>query len=224
MQDVSRRRDRIRTEEQVLACFLCRCYQPECRCSIAGDGSVAAWLTSRTCRTRQTNLVHRQSQVLAVVITIDHHLGVRCNESRFLLELVLQQMNGFIHRFVKEPIDKTEGEHVTALQDGLIVHAGLLERLFGQRCQRHRNYLHGLWDAKFREGVLRMILGFLEVFVGQCVRINNHDGMTVIERELIIEMRLRMVEMRTQSTYLERRGIHGYNHVGFVARRIYFAS
>ena len=69
-----------------------------------------------------------------------------------------------------------------------------------------------------------MVLRFLQVFFTQRVGIYNHDRMAVIERKLVIEMRLGMIEVRTQRAYFQRRRIHCYNHIGFVARSIDFAT
>ena len=65
-----------------------------------------------------------------------------------------------------------------------------------------------------------MVLRFLQVFVRQRVRIDDDDGMAVKERELILELRLGMVEMRTQGTHFERRGIHRDDDIRFVSGRI----
>ena len=143
------------------------------------------------------NLMNAQCQVLAVVITVHHHFGVRCHERRFLLELILQQMNRLVHRFVEQPTDQTESEHVTALEHRFIIHAGLLERLFGQRRQRHRHNLHRLRDIQLRERIIGVIERFLQILVRQRIGIHDHNRMTVIERELLVIMRLRVIKMTT---------------------------
>ena len=74
--------------------------------------------------TLYSDLVHREGQILSVVIAVHHHFGVRSNESRFLLELILQQMNGFVHRFVEEPADESQRKHITALEHGFVIHPG----------------------------------------------------------------------------------------------------
>ena len=46
----------------------------------------------------------------------------------------------------------------------------------------------------------------------------------MIERELIIVVRLRMIEMTSQRADFQRRSIHRYDHVGLVARGEYVLS
>ena len=218
MQDIGCRRDRIRTEEETFACFLGSSYQSPCRRFVAGDRGVG---TVRLVRMAvQMNLGDIERKVLTVVIAIDHHFGVRSDERGFLFEFVLQQVNRLVHRFIEQPADEAQGEHVTALEDGFVVHAGFRQGLFGERRQRHGHYLHGLGDAEFRERIVRMVLRFLQVFVRQRVRIDDDDGMAVKERELILELRLGMVEMRTQGTHFQCRGIHRDDDIRFVAGRI----
>ena len=106
-------------------------------------------------------------------------------------------MDCFLHRLIKEPIDKAQSEHIPAFEDGFIIHSALAERLFGKRRERDRHNLYGLRDAQLRKRIIRMVLRFLEVFVGQRISVNDDDGMAMIERELLIKMRLRVIEMRT---------------------------
>ena len=42
-----------------------------------------------------------------------------------------------------------------------------------------------------------MVLRFFEVLIGQRIGINDDNRVTMIEGELLIKMRLRMIEMRT---------------------------
>ena len=142
-------------------------------------------------------LVDGKRKVLAVVVAIDYDFRVRRDECRLFLELVFEQVNSLLHRFVKEPVDEAEREHVAALEDGLIIHARVLECLFGQRRQGYRHNLYGLRDAEFRERIVRVIERLLEVFIGERVGVHYDHGVTVIKGKMIIEMRLRMVEMRT---------------------------
>ena len=69
-----------------------------------------------------------------------------------------------------------------------------------------------------------MILRFLQIFLRQRIRIYNHDCVPVVERKIIVKMRLRMIEMRTQCTYLQRRSVHRYDDIRFVTWGIHFAS
>ena len=72
----------------------------------------------------QMNLGDIERKVLTVVIAIDHHFGVRSDERGFLFEFVLQQVNRLVHRFIEQPADEAQSEHVTALEDGFVVHTG----------------------------------------------------------------------------------------------------
>ena len=118
-------------------------------------------------------LLHVEGEVLTVVVTIDHHFGVRSHERRFLLELLFEKMNRFLHRFVEQPVDQTERKHIPAFEHGFVVHTGVFECLFGQRGKGYRHNLHALRDSQFLKGILRVILRFLKVFVGQRIRIYN---------------------------------------------------
>ena len=145
MEDIRCRRDGIRTKEEVLTRFLCRGDKAPCRRFISGDGGIRTVCFRRL--TFQTDLIDRQGQVLTVVITIDHNLGIRRNEGGFLLEFLFEQMDCFLHRLIKEPIDKAQSEHIPAFEDGFIIHSALAERLFGKRRECDRHNLNGLRDA-----------------------------------------------------------------------------
>ena len=61
-----------------------------------------------------------------------------------------------------------------------------------------------------------MVLRLLQILIRQRVCIHNHNRLTMIERKMVIIMRLRMIEMTTECTYLEGRGIHSHNNIGLV--------
>ena len=196
MENIRRRRDRIRPQEEVLTCFLGCSNETERRRSVARYGGIDTLLLTIVTRLTEANLVYTKCHISAVVVTVNHHFRIRSDERRFLLELILQQVNRFIHGFVEQPADKTQGEHVSALEHGFIIHAGVLQRLFGQRRQGYRHNLYTLGDTQFRKRVIGMILRFFQVLICQAIGIYQHDGMTMIQRKLLIVVRLRMVEMR----------------------------
>ena len=131
----------------MLAGFLCRRDKSPSRRFITGDRGIATGLFAGGIGFIQVNLHDIERKVLAVVIAVHHHLRVRRDESRFFLELVFQQVDCFLHRLVEQPVDKTEREHVTALEDGFIIHPAVFQRLFGQRRQSHRHDLYRLGNT-----------------------------------------------------------------------------
>ena len=94
---------------------------------IAGYRGISALCFGLLALGIQVDLMNTQRQVLTVVISVHHHFGIRCNESRFLLELILKQMNRFVHRLVKQPAYKTQRKHIPALEDRFIIKAGFLQ-------------------------------------------------------------------------------------------------
>ena len=165
VQDVGGRRDGIATQEEVLAGLLGCGDQSPCGGLVTGNRRITAvglWLLVVGI---QVNLVDRECQVLAVIIAIDEHLGVRGYQGRFLLKLILQQVDGLVHRFVEQPAYQSQRKHVAALEHRLVVHAGVFQCLFGQRGQRQGYDLYALRDAQFLKGILGVVLRLLQVLV-----------------------------------------------------------
>ena len=69
-----------------------------------------------------------------------------------------------------------------------------------------------------------MVLRFLKILVRQRVCIDNNDGVAMIECELVIVVRLRMVEMAAERAHFECRCVHGHNDIRLIARCKNFAS
>ena len=88
--------------------------------------------------------------------------------------------------------------------------------------------LNGFYAKTYEEELPNKNM-FVSFMVDQ-VDINNWlsalgiDNLNNTQRELLIEMRLRMVEMTTERADLERSGIHRYDHIRLVSRRIDFRT
>ena len=146
--------------------------------------------------------VHRQ--VLAVVVAVGQHFHVRRDQGGFLLELVLQEMDGVVNGAVEEPAHQTQREHVLRADDGFVVETRVFQALFRERRQRHGNDLHRLFQAQLHEGVVGLVEGFLQVLGREGVHVADNHGVVV---DIL-------------HVHLQRRSVHRHQHVRFVTGRI----
>ena len=154
----------------------------------------------------QTDLIDGEREILAVVKAVREHFDIVRNELRLLGELLFEEVNGLVNRSIEKPADYAEGEHVAGLEDGLIVEAAVLERLFGERCERYRHNLHRFRDIEFGKRIVGLVLRFLKVGLSESVGIDDEDSMLVEELLLHADF--------------ECGRVHRYNYIGLVAGRV----
>ena len=111
---------------------------------------------------------------MSIVITCLHHLDVILCDSRFLGEFLFQEVGDQGEVTVEEPADQSEGEHITAFQDRLVVHACVSQTILDHRRQRALDDTVGV-DTHLAQVILTLKLCFLQVFgtEGVCVDDNR---------------------------------------------------
>ena len=144
--------------------------------------------------------------VVAVVIAGLHHLDVILCNGRLLGKLLLQEISHQRQVAVEKPADESEGKHVAALQNGLVVHAGVGQTLLDHRCQRTLDDVVGV-DAHLAQIVLTLELCLLQVFRPERVGVDDNRSTG-----------LGIAVLRLQCC-----GVHGHQHVALVARGVNLA-
>ena len=146
---------------------------------------------------------HAGVYVVAVVVAGVHHLDVVLGYLRLLGELVAQEILHQRQVAIEEPADNAQGEHVAAFQDGLVVHAAVGQtRLHHLRDGARHDAV--LVYAHLSEVVVAVELGLAQIVGSEAVGVDDDGG-----------LRLGILVLR-----LERRGVHGHEHVALVARRV----
>ena len=121
MKNICSRRDRVRTEIQFQASLLSCGDQTVCGSLVTVDIHIDTLLSGF--RLHRISVGNRRVRVVSVIVARLDHLDVRLSHTWFLSELLLQHVSGDVGVAVEQPADQTEGEHVTALQDSLRIHA-----------------------------------------------------------------------------------------------------
>ena len=136
---------------------------------------------------------------MSVVVSGVEDLDVGFCHVGFLSEFLAQELFGCVKVSVEEPADESYGEHVAALEHGLVVHSGVgeavLDHLGDGGCD------DVLLDAELLDGVVGR--EFCLVKVGLLEAVGVDDDACGLLGELVL--------------CLERCGVHGNEHVAEVA-------
>ncbi len=198
VQDVGRRGDRVRAEEDRQARALPGGDEPEGQRLVAGDVAVAA----RRHR-RGLDLVADREGLgrLAVVEAGAERGDVGRGDRGLAAELSLEEAHRALGRPVVHPRQQAEREHVLRALGLLLAQTRVGERLEGEGGQRHAHQLPAVERAVL-QGVLRVPdLG--QVARGELVAVGDEQA----------------AAGQVDDVRLERRGVHHDQHVRGVARR-----
>ena len=100
--------------------------------------------------------------VVTVVITSLNNLDVSLSDCRLLSELLAEEVSNEVKVTAEEPAYKTKGEHITALEHSLIVHACVSKSLLHDCCDRALD--NTVWvNTHLTEVVLSLESSLLEV-------------------------------------------------------------
>ena len=114
MENVGCRGDRITAEEERTSALLRSHNQAPCGCGVAVHVGVNTWADVVALDAVGRN---RSVDVVSVVITGLHHLGISLENRRFLGKLVFELAQSAFERTVEEPADKAEGKHIFATEN-----------------------------------------------------------------------------------------------------------
>ena len=137
----------------------------------------------------------------AVIVPGLNHLDVSLGHSRLLGELLTQEVVDQFEVAVEEPAHEAQGEHVAAFQHALVVHVLVLE-----------TRLDHLSDWACHHAVV-VYAHLLKVVIGLELRLVKVVGS---ERVGVYYDSGRWLGIFVLS--LQRRGVHGHEHVALVAR------
>ena len=202
VQDIGSGSDRIRTEEETQTGFLGGGNQAVRGGLVAGDVHVAS--RHLLFRLDAVGGGHARVGVVTVVITSLNHLDVILCNSRLLGKLLTQEIGNEAQVAVEQPAHQTQGKHIAALQDGLVVHACVFQAVLHHRGQWAGHHAVGV-DAHLAEVVVGLEGSFLQVFRTKRVGVDDNRS-----------LRLSIAVLR-----LERGGIHRHEHVAEVARGVH---
>ena len=204
VQDVSSRSNRIRTQEETQTSLLGSSNQTVRSGLVAGDVHIASG--HFLFRIDAIGGRHARVGVMAIVITSLHHLDIVFCNSRFLGKFLAQEIGNEAQVAVEQPAHQSQRKHVAALQDGLVVHAGILQALFHHSRKRTSHHAVGV-DAHLAQIVFGLERSFLEVFRSERVGVDD-DGSLRFSIAVLC---------------LERSSVHSHEHVAEVARGIHLA-
>ena len=138
---------------------------------------------------------------MTVVVTSLNHLDISLCNCGLLGKFLLQEVEGNIQITVEEPADKSEGKHITAFQDSLIVHPGIGKCILYHLCERTLDHAVRI-NAHFTEVVFRLEGSLLQVVGTERVRIYDNRSLWLCIFQLS----------------LQRSRIHGHKHIGLITR------
>ena len=146
---------------------------------------------------------HRGVGVGTIVVACFHDADVGLCHGRFLGKLLMEELLHQADLAVEEPAHQSEGEHVAALQDGLVVHAAILQAILHHCGDGASHHVVGV-DLHLAQVVVACELRLLQVGGTKGVGVDDDGcqrfGVAVLS--------------------LERRCVHGYEHVTLVAWRV----
>ena len=193
-----RRSDRIRTAEERQPGFLGGGAQAPCRRHVAVDGAVGALFERR--RGHGVGVGELMGVGRIVIARVDSQLVGFCHDRIFPCEFGLQIFVCVRFGTVEEVEADAQREHVLALDHGLVVQSGLLERF-----ARHRRDVGDddvvFVQSELRDRIERGESRFLEMLFGDRIAVDDH-------RRALLE---------PFAVGFERCGVHGYEHVAVVA-------
>ena len=99
---------------------------------------------------------------MSVVITSLNHLDVSLSNGGLLGELLLQEVAYEIQVTIEEPANQSEGEHVTALQHGLVVHTCISQTVLHHRGKRALDHAIRI-DIHLTKVILSLELSFFQI-------------------------------------------------------------
>ena len=203
MQDVGSGSDGVGAEVKAETCLLSRCNKTVCGGLVAGDIHITS-----------LNLVFgfdaiyvggTAVRIVSVVVTCLNHLYISLCDARFLGKLVFEEVERDFEVAVEEPTYQTEGEHIAAFEDALVVHTRIGEAVLHHRCEGAEDNAVGV-DAHFAEVVFGCKLRLLQV--GRLETIGIDDNSCIRLCIFILSF--------------EGCGVHSHKHVAFVARSVNF--
>ena len=164
MQNIRSRRNRVRTQIQLQACFLSSCHQTVCRRFITVDIHVFSRLF--LCLARH-GIAHGYGSmgVFAEMIPVVEHLHVGFGNFRFLGKFLAQDFFAHLHITMEQPTYQPQSKHVLCTQDRLVVQPAVLQTFLthGSDSCRHDFIL----DTQFRERIFQRKLGLFQVTFGK---------------------------------------------------------
>ena len=149
---------------------------------------------------------HRSMDVMPVVVAAGEHFGVGFVDGRFFPRICFSKVKCGIERAVEEPAHQSERENIAAAKHRLHVEAGLGKRAFHHRRDGHFHNLRVQSDFFVR------IVGCVECFF----QVRFFEGIDVDNGNAAFFEEFRVL--------LQGCRIHGYQHVGQIARRMHAFS
>ena len=160
MEDIRSRSDGVATQIQTKTCFLS-----------SGNQSVGSSLVSCNIHISSRHLLLRFDAiscgntgmgVMTIVETSLHHLDVVLGNSRLLGELLTKEISHQVQVAVEQPADQSEGEHITALEHGLVIHTGVGQAFLHHGCQRTLDHSVGI-NTHLSQIILCLESGLLQI-------------------------------------------------------------
>ena len=199
VKNVGGRGDRVAAEEQWAAALFRSHNEAPSGGFVAIDVGVDAGLCSIALDAVGRN---RSVNVVTVVITALHHLGVGFVDGGFLGKLVLEHVKRAFERAVEEPAHKAERKHIAALEGSFVVETTVGECCLDERSHRHFHYLStNLGESDFIVRCVGGIERFVEV--GFLKRIDVDDSHATFLEEFYV--------------LLKRSSVHRNEHIALVA-------
>ena len=137
--------------------------------------------------------------IVAVVVAGAEHFGVGLVHCGLLGKFLMEHLQRCLFGAVEQPAEQAEHEDVAAFQNGFYVHAAVGQRGLGHR--RYGHFHHLSRDSQLLDGVVGLEQRLLEPFGLEGVDVND-DYSALFEKLVAL---------------LQGGGIHGYQHVAFVA-------
>ena len=205
MKDIGGRSNRIATQIQTETCFLSSSNQSVGSSLITCDIHISSrhlFLRFNTIGGGNTGM-----GVMTIVETCLYHLDVVLGDSWFLGKLLTKEISHQVQITVEQPAYQSEGEHITALEDSLVVHTAVLKTLFYHGCQRALNHTVGI-NTHLSQIILCLERSLLEIIRSEGVCIDD-DGSLWLGVAILS---------------LQRCGIHGHQYITQITRRINLSS
>ena len=203
MQHVGSRGDGVGAEEQFQSGFLGGGDEAVGRGLVAGDVHVASGHL-HLALDAAGGVCDGGVCIVSVVPSGVDDLDVGFGHFGLLAELLADEVFGYLEVAVEEPAHQTDGKHVAAFQDGLVVHARRGQAVFHHRGDGGSDDF--LLDAHLFDGVLCLEGGLLQVGLLEGVGVNDNGAVGLDELILCLQCGC----------------VHSHQYVTLVARCIYF--
>ena len=173
---------------------------------------------------------------MAIVVASLNHLDITLGDGGFLGEFLTQEIVHQIQVAVEEPTNQSQSEHVTALEDGLIVHPAVSQTVFHHRRQGALHHTVGV-DTHLTQVVGCGELSLLQVVGTEGVGIDDDGGLRFGKTVLCLQrggvhrhqhitlvtggIDLTRADMHLKTAYSRKRPLRGADVGGIVGKRRY---